>query len=176
VDSYVSSCDNVHSLIHIASHPPYLYYNDPDVFYPSQAVVDVMVQVHAFHRHFNKKRDLLASCHQYPLATVLYAHMFKSFVLGLLEKGGVFTCCPLTVEQDTVHVIHERTVHIPSCRASNVVVVDQIMPNQTRNQLHIASKQGKGGGGEAIVDYFDAWIPGIGAFSSGHWKQSSCGI
>jgi hypothetical protein len=78
--------------------------------------------------------------------------LFESYAIELLEKGGTFTCRQLVHGNKRIKP-EETTLTIPSSIKN---VVDQVLPNQTHNQLHVPSTKNF-----AVID---AWIPGIGAF------------
>ena len=138
----------VHHLVHITSIAPY---TDSSVCYASQTALNMIVR--------NKGNDaklrmseLLASCQGNPLIAALCGYIFEPYAIKLLEKGGTFKCREL-VHGNKRFKPDETTLDIPS---SIKTVVDKVLPNQTRNQLHVPK----------TTNYaaIDAWIPGIGAF------------
>ncbi len=135
----------VHLLVHVTSTAPY---TDSSVCYASQAALNVIVR----NKGDEAKRrmcDFLASCQGNPLIAALCGYIFEPYAIELLEKGGTFKCRKLNkrIKPD------ETTLNIP---LSIKTVVDKVVPNQTRNQLHVPK----------TTNYaaIDAWIPGIGAF------------
>jgi hypothetical protein len=96
--------------------------------------------------------QLLASCQGNPLIAALSGYIFEPYAIELLEKGGAFKCRKLVHGNKRIKP-DETTLVIPS---STKMVVDQVVPNQTNNQLYVPK----------TTNYtaIDAWIPGIGAF------------
>jgi hypothetical protein len=96
--------------------------------------------------------ELLASCQGNPLVAALCGYIFEPYAIELLEKGGTFTCRQLVHENNRIQP-NETTLDIPS---SIKTVVDKVVPNQTRSQLHVPK----------TTNYaaINAWIPGLGAF------------
>jgi len=82
----------------------------------------------------------------------LCGYIFEPYAIELLEKGGTFKCRELVHGNKRIKP-DETTLNIP---LSIKTVVDKVVPNQTRNQLHVPK----------TTNYaaIDAWIPGIGAF------------
>jgi hypothetical protein len=100
-----------------------------------------------------RMREILASCEGNPLTAALWCcYIFEPYAIELLEKGGSFKCRELVLGNRRIRPV-ERTLLIPS---SNKTVVEQVIPNQTPNQLHVPKSTNYAA--------IDAWIPGIGAF------------
>jgi hypothetical protein len=87
-----------------------------------------------------------------PLTAALCGYIFEPYAIELLEKGGTFKCREVVHGNKRIKP-DETTLVIPS---SIKTVVDKVVPNQTRNQLHIPKPTN--------YTAIDAWIPGIGAF------------
>ena len=138
----------VHSLVHVTSTPPY---TKSSVCYASQTALDIIVR-HKGKEARSRMRELLESCQGNPLIAALCGYIFEPYAIELLEKGGTFKCRELVHGNKRIKP-DETTLAIPS---SIKMVVDKVVPNQTRNQLHVPK----------TTNYtaIDAWIPGIGAF------------
>jgi hypothetical protein len=138
----------VHRLVHVTSTAPYTH---SSVRFASQVALDVIVR----NKGVEAKRrmsELLPSCQGNPLAAALCGYIFEPHAIELLEKGGTFTCRELVDGKKRIKP-GETTLNIP---LSIKTVVDRVVPNQTRNKLHVPK----------TTNYtaIDAWIPGIGAF------------
>ena len=138
----------VHSLVHITSALPF---TEPSVTFASQTALDIIVENKGTEAK-RKMEDLLASCERNPLTAALCGYIFEPYAIELLERGGTFNCHQL-VHGNKKAKIDETTLTIPS---SVKQVVDKVLLNQTRNQLHLPKTKNYAA--------IDAWIPGIGAF------------
>jgi hypothetical protein len=138
----------VHLLVHVASTAPY---TDSSVCYASQAALNVIVR-NKGNEAKRRMSEILASCQGNPLIAALCGYIFEPYAIELLEKGGTFKCRELVHGNRRIKP-DETTLNIP---LSIKIVVDKVVPNQTRNQLHVPK----------TTNYaaIDAWIPGIGAF------------
>jgi hypothetical protein len=138
----------VHLLVHVTSTPPY---TNSSVCYASQTALNIIVR-HKGNEAKSRMSELLASCQGNPLIATLCGYIFEPYAIELLEKGGAFKCRELVHGNKRIKP-DETTLDIPS---SIKTVVDKVVPNQTRNQLHVPK----------TTNYaaIDAWIPGIGAF------------
>jgi len=138
----------VHLLVHVTSTSPY---TDSSVRYASQAALNVIVR-NKGNEAKRRMSELLASCQGNPLIAALSGYIFEPYAIELLEKGGTFKCRVLVHGNKRIKP-DETTLNIP---LSIKTVVDKVVPNQTRNQLHVPK----------TTNYaaIDAWIPGIGAF------------
>jgi hypothetical protein len=138
----------VHLLVHVTSTAPY---TDSSVCYASQAALNVIVR-NKGNEAKRRMSELLASCQGNPLIAALCGYIFEPYAIELLEKGGTFKCRELVHGNKRIKP-DETTLNIP---LSIKTVVDKVVPNQTRNQLHVPK----------TTNYaaIDAWIPGIGAF------------
>jgi hypothetical protein len=138
----------VHSLVHMTSAPPF---TEPSVTFASQTALAIIVEIKEKEAK-RKMVELLASCEGNPLTAALCGYIFEPYAIELLEKGGTFKCREVVHGNKRIKP-DETTLVIPS---SIKTVVDKVVPNQTRNQLHVPK----------TTNYaaIDAWIPGIGAF------------
>ena len=145
----------VHSLVHITSAPftePFaLPFTEPSVIFASNTALSIIVQNKGTEAK-RKMVDLLASCEGNPLTAALCGYIFEPHALELLEKGGTFKSHQL-VGGNKKAKPDETTITIPP---SVKTVVEKVLSNQTRNQLHIPISKNYAA--------IDAWIPGIGAF------------
>jgi hypothetical protein len=137
-----------HLLVHITSTAPY---TDSSVRYASQSALNVIVR-NKGNEAKRRMSELLASCQGNPLIAALCGYIFEPYAIELLEKGGSFKCRELVHGNKRIKP-DETTLRIPF---SIKTVVDEVEPNQTRNQLHVPRTSNYAA--------IDAWIPGIGAF------------
>jgi hypothetical protein len=93
--------------------------------------------------------ELLAFCQGNPVIAALCGYIFEPYAIELLEEGGAFKCRELVHGSKRIKP-DETTLDIPS---SIKTVVDKVVPNQTRNRLHVPKT--------TKYAAIDAWIPGI---------------
>ncbi len=136
----------VQSLVHVTSTSPFT-----DCCYASQTALNIIVQ-HKGREAKRRMNDLLNSCQGNPLIASLCGFIFEPYAIELLEKGGSFTCRQLVHGNKRI-TPDATTLVIPS---SIKIVVDKVLPNQTRNQPYVPKTSN--------YTAIDAWIPGIGAF------------
>ena len=140
----------VHLLVHVTSTAPY---TDSSVCYASQVALNLIVR-NKGNEAKRRMNELLASCQGNPLTAALCGYIFESYAIEMLEKGGDFQFRQLVHGSKRIKPDDdETTLRIPS---STKTVVDKVVPNQTRDQLHVPKKTNYAA--------IDAWIPGIGAF------------
>jgi hypothetical protein len=119
----------VHSLVHITSASPF---TESSVCYASGVALDVIARNKGDEVKLNM-RELLASCEGNPLTAALCGYIFEPYAIELLEKGGTFKCRELVPGNKRIKP-SETTLDISW---SIKTVVDRVVPNQTRNQLHV---------------------------------------
>lgn len=138
----------VHSLVHVTSEHPF---TSCGVCYASESALNIIVRDKGYEAK-KKIQELLASCEGCTLTAALCGYIFEPYAIELLEKGSDFKCRQL-VHGNTKIKPNETTLSIlPSIKA----VVDDVEPNQIRNQLYVPKTRN--------YTAIDAWIPGIGAF------------
>lgn len=138
----------IHSLVHMTSTTPFTI---PSVRFASLSALNIIVRCKT-EEGKRKMRDLLSSCAGDPRVASFCGQIFEPYAIELLEKGGDFTCRKLVHGNAKIKPPETKLSIFPS----NKIVVDQVRPNQTINQVHVPKKSN--------YPAIDAWIPGIGAF------------
>jgi hypothetical protein len=145
----------VHSLVHITSSNSQNLnikpYTEPSVIFASNKALEIIVQKMGNDAKL-MMQELLESWGGHPLTASLCGYIFEPYVLELLEKGGTFNSRQLVSGRKKPKP-DETTITIPK---SEKIVVEKVLPDQTRNKLHIPMTKNYAA--------IDAWIPGIGAF------------
>jgi hypothetical protein len=141
----------IHSLIHMNSRSPFTV-SETSVCYASPAALKTIAKRKKVEARREMKYYLSCSDGSH-LKAELYGYVRESYALELLEKGGTFACRQMMHDGTQSQQYAETTLVIPSSRKT---VVDKILANQTRNQLHVPNTKND--------DSIDAWIPEIGAF------------
>jgi hypothetical protein len=149
LDSTVTDTSKVvHSLVHIASTPPF---TESSVCFASDTAFNIIIR-NKGNEAKHLMRYLLDSCEKIPRIASLCGVIFENYAIELLEKGGTFDYHQL-VHGNVEQKPNEKKVVILK---STKTVVDTVEPGQTLNQLHVPAKKN--------FIALDAWIPGVGAF------------
>jgi hypothetical protein len=77
-------------------------------------------------------REFLASSERKPLTAALCSYFYETYVIELLEKGGIFKCHAL-MHENNKSTPTETILVIPP---PGKVAVDKVESNQTRNQCN----------------------------------------
>ena len=78
----------IHSLVHMTSDPPF---TNSSVCYASQTALDTICRQKGMEAK-HQMHNLLAACDGNPLTAALCGYIFEQYAIGLLGKGGKFSC------------------------------------------------------------------------------------